>query len=417
MVWLEYLLTIVSPKRDIALSVESNRLFIVRIGISTVIVLRSVEGSGLSVIHLSEGLCALSQLLLILCNRIVSGTPVGSLLRIKADVKEEFLIRIFRRVILQVDCLCIASSTVQVLEGAILYRFTISKERPFKIELVEVAVKILIRQFDLTLLSIQVEAYPLINTLHLIELSTPCTIGIDQSVVNEVILVRTRTVVSRDVSREPILSQLIVLYSVVGVDALVNPVPDATTNTHLRTFHSLPVLTQIAHGITHSMGILAHKVRFVRLRMVHIFNHRTRCFAALGIHCRIHNRVEISALSIVSRSTLIVDITVIELTNGVVGRHDVHTRATLVAKTPKDNTRMVAVAERITYVSIYDSTCPIRVVDDGLWSIPVLMQLHVSLINNKETVVVEHSHHLWLTRIMAGTNGIHVTLLHHRYIL
>ena len=387
-------MTIVSPKRDIALSVESNRLFIVRIGVSTVIVLRSVEDSGLSVIHLSEGLCALSQLLLILRNRIISGTPVGCLLRIKADVKEEFLIRIFRRVILQVDRLCTASSAVQVLEGAILYGFTISKERPFKIELVEVAVEILICQFDLTLLSIQVEAHPLINTLHLIELSTPCTIGIDQSVVNEVILVRTRTVVSRDVSREPILSQLIVLYSVVGVDALVNPVPDTTTNTHLRTFHSLPILTQIAHGITHSMGILAHKVRLVRVRMVHIRGHRTRCSAAPSIHCRIHNRVEISALSIVSRCTLIVDITVIELTNSVVGRHDVHTRATLVAKTPEDNTRMVAVAERITYVSVDDSTCPIRVVDDGLWSFPVLMQLHVSLINDEEAVVVEHSHHL-----------------------
>ena len=116
---------------------------------------------------------------MILCNRIVSGTPVGSLLRIKGNVKEEFLIRIFRSVILQVDSLCTASSAVQVLEGAILYGFTISKERPFKIELVEVAVKILIRQFDLTLLSIQVEAHPLINTLHLVELSTPCTIGID----------------------------------------------------------------------------------------------------------------------------------------------------------------------------------------------------------------------------------------------
>ena len=353
-----------------------------------------MEGSGLSVIHLGKGLCALSQLLLELSDRIVTVAPVSSLLRIKADIKEEFLIRIFRRVILQVDSLCTASSAVQVLEGAILYRFTISKERPFKIELVEVAVEILICQFDLTLLSIQVEAHPLINTLHLIELRTPCTIGIDQSVVNEVILVRTRTVVSRDVSREPILSQLIVLYSVVGVDALVNPVPDASANTHLRTFHSLPVLTKIAHGITHSMGILAHEVRLVRVWMVHIFGHRTRCSAAPSIHSRVHNRVEISALSLISRCTLIVDITVIELTNGLVGRHDVQTRATLVAKTPKDNTRMVAVSERITYVSVDDSTRPIRVVDDGLWSFPVLMQLHVSLIYNKEAVVVEHSHHL-----------------------
>ena len=41
------------------------------------------------------------------------------------------------------------------------------------------------------------------------------------------------------------------------------------------------------------------------------------------------------------------------------------------------------------------------------------MQLHVSLIYDKKAVVVEHSHHLCLTWIVAGTNGIHVTLFHH----
>ena len=77
---------------------------------------------------------------------------------------------------------------------------------------------------------------------------------------------------------------------------------------------------------------------------------------------------------------------------------------------------MVAVAERITYITVNDSTGPISVIDDCLYAIPVLMKLHISLINNEETEVIEHCHHLCLTWIMAGTNRIHVRLLHHCYV-
>ena len=77
---------------------------------------------------------------------------------------------------------------------------------------------------------------------------------------------------------------------------------------------------------------------------------------------------------------------------------------------------MVAVAERITYVTVDDSTSPIRVIDNRLWSVPVLVKFHISLINNEETEVIEHCHHLCLTWIMAGTNRIHIRLLHHCYV-
>ena len=110
------------------------------------------------------------------------------------------------------------------------------------------------------------------------------------------------------------------------------------------------------------------------------------------------------------------DVAVIELTNSIVSCHNVQTRATLVTQTPEDNTRMVAVAERITYVTVNDSTGPISVIDDCLYTIPVLVKLHISLINNEETIVVEHCHHLCMTWIVAGTNRIHVRLLHHRYV-
>ena len=229
-----------------------------------------MEGISLCIINLIEGLCALCQLLLELSNRIVTVAPVRCLLRIKSDIEEEFLTCIGCRGILQVNGFSTTSSAIQLLNDTILYRLTVGKEGPLKIELVEIAVEILICQFDLTLLSIQVEAHPLVNTLHLIEFSTPRTVGIDKSVVNEVILMRTRTVKACDISRESILCQLVVLNRIIRVDTLINPVPNTTTNTHLRAFDSLPVLTKVAHSITHSMGIFAHEVRFIRTWMVSI---------------------------------------------------------------------------------------------------------------------------------------------------
>ena len=107
------------------------------------------------------------------------------------------------------------------------------------------------------------------------------------------------------------------------------------------------------------------------------------------------------------------DITVIELANSVVSCFDIQTSASFVTQTPEDNTRMVAVAERITYVTVNDSTCPIRVIDDCLWTFPVLMKFHISLSHNVKTKVIEHCHHLCMTWIVAGTNRIHIGFLHH----
>ena len=46
----------------------------------------------------------------------------------------------------------------------------------------------------------------------------------------------------------------------------------------------------------------------------------------------------------------------------------------------------------------------------------VVVALHVSLVHAVQSVVVEHRIHLSLTRIVAGTNGVHVSLLHQNYV-
>ena len=127
-----------------------------------------MEGISLRIVNSWENLCALCQLLLELSYRIVTVAPVGCLLRVECNIEEEFLTCIGSRVVFQINSLCSTCSTIQLLESTILYWLTISEESPLKIELVEVAVKILISQLHLTAVFVQVEGYPLVNTLHLV---------------------------------------------------------------------------------------------------------------------------------------------------------------------------------------------------------------------------------------------------------
>ena len=46
----------------------------------------------------------------------------------------------------------------------------------------------------------------------------------------------------------------------------------------------------------------------------------------------------------------------------------------------------------------------------------VVVALYVSLVHAVQSVVVEHGIHLSLTRIVAGTDGVHVSLLHQDYV-
>ena len=44
------------------------------------------------------------------------------------------------------------------------------------------------------------------------------------------------------------------------------------------------------------------------------------------------------------------------------------------------------------------------------------MALHVSLVHAVQSVVVEHGIHLSLTRIVAGTDGVHIGLFHQNHV-
>ena len=46
----------------------------------------------------------------------------------------------------------------------------------------------------------------------------------------------------------------------------------------------------------------------------------------------------------------------------------------------------------------------------------VVVALYVSLVHAVQSVVVEHRIHLSLTRIVAGTNGVHIGLFHQNHV-
>ena len=74
---------------------------------------------------------------------------------------------------------------------------------------------------------------------------------------------------------------------------------------------------------------------------------------------------------------------------------------------------MVAVAEHHTLGTVHVSILPRRSVRERL----VVMALHISLVHAVEAVVIEHSVHTRLTRIVACTYCIDVSPLHQHHVL
>ena len=67
--------------------------------------------------------------------------------------------------------------------------------------------------------------------------------------------------------------------AVIVVDALVNPVPDATAHDIVVRLYDFPVVLQIAHGLPHGVGIFTEIVRVFEITLfagnvLHAFHRR-----------------------------------------------------------------------------------------------------------------------------------------------
>ena len=240
----------------------------------------------------------------------------------------------------------------------------------------------------------------MIYLLEFSELGCPFAFRGDDTIVHEVTLVRTRIVVTRGETTHTFLEQEGV------INALVYPVPDASANTDSRLLYFVPVFAKITQTISHRMVILTQEVGL------------TRSVGALSIgslchfpNVRIHLTVEIGdAVSVATSvsSTFVVDGTCIERAHRIVRRDEVVACATFVTQRPEDDAGVVAVAQHHTFGAVDHHRFPTFTTRDDFVVetlssavvIPVFVTFEVSFVHDVKTVVVEHSIHLGLTRIV-----------------
>ena len=164
----------------------------------------------------------------------------------------------------------------------------------------------------------------LIYLLEFGEFGCPFAFRGDDTIVYEITLVRTRIVITRGETAHTVLEKLGV------VNALVYPVPDASTDTNRGLFEFVPVFAEITQTISHSMIILAHEIGL------------TGSVSALSVgslshlpYFRIHLTVEVGDTSIVATSvggTFVVDGACIERAHCIVRSDKVIACATFVTQ-------------------------------------------------------------------------------------
>ena len=232
------------------------------------------------------------------------------------------------------------------------------------------------------------------------ELGRPFALRGDDTVVDEVTLVRTRIVVTGGESTYAVLEELGV------VDALVYPVPDTSTDTYRGFFENIPVFAEIAHAVTHGVVIFAHEVGLtgsVGALFVGSLRHLP--------HVRIHPTVEVGDASRVTTSvggSFVVDGTCIERAHSVVSGDEVVACATFVTQRPEDDAGMVAVAQYHAFGAVNHHGLPSGTTRDDLVVvtlassvvIPVFVTFEVGFVHDVKTIVVEHGIHLGLARIV-----------------
>ena len=103
----------------------------------------------------------------------------------------------------------------------------------------------------------------LVYAAYFVELACPGAVCGNDAVVDKIALCRTAVVYAVAVFVESVEFVLAVL-DVLGVyDGLVYPVPDAASHAIAACFHNVPVLLEIAYGVSHGVGVFTHEVGLV----------------------------------------------------------------------------------------------------------------------------------------------------------
>ena len=240
---------------------------------------------------------------------------------------------------------------------------------------------------------------------NLVGVAVPGSVGRDESVVVERRVTRILAVVVTAESEDVVCA----VFLRVGrfVESLVHEIPDASALKGRGLADQIPVLLESSHRVSHRVGIFTHYERAVLVV--------PDVFLCVGV-ADVHRAEDVGvAVSVVSALTpLVLDRTGwVERLGEIVGIEEVLSVAGLVAKTPDDDGRVVAVTAHHPLDTVRYLLVVQRILCDRTLAVAESVSLVVSLVDDVETIFVTQLVPVRIVRVVAGAHRVDVQLLHY----
>ena len=123
------------------------------------------------------------------------------------------------------------------------------------------------------------------------------------------------------------------------VDALIDPVPNATADTEFRLLDDVPVFAEITHAVAHGVVVFAHEEGLAGGVVVSILLH----VAHIGVHFR-EQIGDAGEVAVGVCGTFVVNGAEIELARGIINGDEIVACTRFVTERPEDDRGVVAVA-------------------------------------------------------------------------
>ena len=241
----------------------------------------------------------------------------------------------------------------------------------------------------------------LIIVAHLVGMWVRLAVRIDDTVVVEVVVGSRITSVVTTIS----IDHLAVL--VIVAQSLVYEVPDKSTLIFRIFAHQIPVFLESTHRVTHSMRILT-------------LDQRT-WIVVLGISfaaaVTVIHRAEDIGLTVVSGTLILYRSAWIISFDYIIRLFEVRTISGFVTQTPEDDARMILECFYVQFVTLNVCLLVGRILGQGCFAISHTVAFDIRFGHQIQTILVTQVIPSRVIRIVAGTNGIDVQLLHDLDIL
>ena len=274
---------------------------------------------------------------------------------------------------------------------------TVFPERPDNVVVCERFKVVLVENLNLSLLHIdRLDADVLIDFLHFIVLCLGREVGLHDAVHAE------HAVVGLVVHAEVAAVAEEAVTVVVAIHRLVHPVPDGAADEEVRAFDGVPIVHEVADGVTHGVSIFRDVVGIFDLVVtLHGTLHPGDGRILVGTH--VHDVV---VAFVLHGAGGVVGF------DGVVGFNEVVARSCLVAETPDGDGGVVHVGAHHFHVAGDVSVLELRNVRETLLAVVVLVTLDVGFIFEIDAVDVAEIVPVGVVGVVAVADVVDVALLH-----